>query len=347
MKQPYRLPAEWVAQSAIMLTWPHQKTDWAEQLDSVEQVYLAITQQVIRFQSLLIVCNDTQHQQAIAEKILGHGISTEQIRFACAPSNDSWARDHAPLTRLGENGAQLLDFQFNGWGDKYPSALDNQISQSLFEAGIFKDTPYNRIPLVLEGGAIETDGQGTLLATRSSILSQSRNPALSEKAVENRLADACGFDRFLWLNHGHLTGDDTDGHIDTLARFCDPETILYVTTTADDPDFAEMEAMADELRQLRQRNNRPYTLVPLPAIPPIFDESGGRLPASYANFLIINQAVLAPVYNSPQDDNAIRCLEHHFPGREIIPIDCMPLIRQNGSLHCITMQFPEQVTIAG
>ncbi|MCW8891182.1 MAG: agmatine deiminase family protein [Sedimenticola sp.] len=346
MKQQYSLPAEWVAQSAVMLTWPHANTDWAEQLETVEQVYLTLTQQITRFQPLLIVCNSPQHQKTVAEKIAQYGISTARISFALAASNDTWARDHAPLTCIGNDGAQLLDFQFNGWGNKYPSELDNQISQTLFEAGTFDSTPHQTIPLILEGGAIETDGDGTLLATRSSVLTESRNPGLSQADIEAILSNALGFDRFLWLNHGHLTGDDTDGHIDTLARFADSETILYATATADDPDLPEMEAMAAELRQFRQRDGQPYKLVPLPAIPPITDESGERVPAGYANFLIINQAVLLPIYNITEDEAALRCLERCFPGREIIPIDCMPLIRQNGSLHCITMQFPEPVTIA-
>ncbi|MCW8943650.1 MAG: agmatine deiminase family protein [Sedimenticola sp.] len=346
MKHKYSLPAEWAAQSAVMLTWPHPQTDWAEQLEAVEQVYLTISQQVTRFQQLLIVCNSSQHQQLVSEKITRYGINPERVSFAFADANDTWARDHAPLTCLGDAGALLLDFQFNGWGGKYPADLDNQINQTLFSAGTFSGAPYKTIPLVLEGGAIETDGQGTLLATRSSVLTQSRNPSLSEKEIEALLSAEMGFDHYLWLNHGHLTGDDTDGHIDTLARFSDPATILYATATPDDPDFPEMEAMAGELKKFRQHNGQPYKLVPLPPIPPITDDSGERLPAGYANFLIINQAVLLPVYNISQDTAAVDCLGRCFPGREIIPIDCMPLIRQNGSLHCITMQFPEQVSIS-
>ncbi|MCW8949824.1 MAG: agmatine deiminase family protein [Sedimenticola sp.] len=345
MHPKYRLPAEWASQSAVMLTWPHAHTDWYNHLDQVEQVYLTLSQQITRFQHLLIVCNNAQHQRHITDILNSNGININRISFTVAPSNDTWARDHAPLTCLGENGAQLLNYQFNGWGGKYAADLDNQINQALFDEEVFGNTPYKSLPLILEGGAVETDGLGTLLATRSSVLSESRNPALAVEDIESRLSAEMGFDRYLWLEHGHLSGDDTDGHIDTLARFADPATILYATATRDDPDYPELEAMATELHSFRQRNGEPYRLIPLPAIPPITDESGERLPAGYANFLIINQAVLLPVYNIPQDTEAVLCLEACFPNREIIPIDCTPLIRQNGSLHCITMQFPEQVKI--
>jgi agmatine/peptidylarginine deiminase len=345
LKPEYTLPAEWAAQSAVMLTWPHPHTDWAEHLEEVEQVYLSISSQVTRFQQLLVVCNSIEHQQSVSDQLVAHKINLDRVSFAIAPSNDTWARDHAPLTCLNDEEALLLNFQFNGWGGKYPADLDNQINPVLFKSGVFGNTPHHSVPMILEGGAVETDGLGTLLATRSSVLTQSRNPTLSVDEIESLLTKEMGFDRYLWLEHGHLSGDDTDGHIDTLVRFTDPATLLYATATQDDPDFLELEAMAAELRAFRQRNGDAYRLMPLPAIPPITDDSGERLPAGYANFLIINQALLLPVYNIEQDAEAIRCLQDCFPDREIVPIDCSPLIRQNGSLHCITMQFPEQVEL--
>ncbi|WP_428622486.1 agmatine deiminase family protein [Sedimenticola sp.] len=343
MTSEYLLPAEWAAQSAIMLTWPHRETDWAEYLAEVDRVYLDICQQVTRFQPLLIVCKNSHHQRVIRQKLTEAGVASHRLLFAIAPSNDSWARDHAPLSCIGDKGARLLDFQFNGWGGKYPAELDNRINQCLFQSGVFTATDYQTVPLVLEGGAVETDGEGTLLATRSSVLTQSRNPDLSPQQVESILTRQLGFKRFLWLEHGHLSGDDTDGHIDTLVRFADPATLLYATATVEDGDYPELEAMAAELRAFRRQDGSPYRLIPLPAIPPIVSDDGERLPAGYANFLIINGAVLLPVYGIEQDSAAIRCLQASFPGREIIPINCLPLIRQNGSLHCITMQFPAQV----
>lgn len=344
MTPDHLLPAEWAPQSAVLLTWPHPESDWAEHLDEVDEVYLAISQQISRFESLLIVCHSAEHQREIDRKLAAAGISRDHLHYAVAPSNDSWARDHAPLTCLDRHGAaRLFDFQFNGWGGKYPATLDNRINQTLFDRGLFGDTAFRSLPLVLEGGALETDGQGTLLATRSSILTDSRNPSLNQEQVEEQLSSALGFDRFLWLEHGHLSGDDTDGHIDTLVRFSDPATLLYVTAGKDDPDYPGLSAMAGELAAFRQRNGEPYELVALPPISPFFSESGQRMPASYANFLIINGAVLLPVYNCPTDREAIDTLQVCFPDRQIIPVNCLPLIRQNGSLHCITMQFPAQL----
>lgn len=345
MTPEYLLPAEWAAQSAIMLTWPHRDTDWADQLAEVDRVYLTISRQVTRFQKLLVVCHSQDHLRVIAKKLAEATVDASQLVFAIARSNDSWARDHAPLTCIGAKGALLLDFQFNGWGGKYPADLDNRISPQLFLDGVFGDTAHQSVPLVLEGGAVETDGQGTLLATRSSVLTDSRNPHQNTAQVEAILTEQLGFSRFLWLDHGHLSGDDTDGHIDTLARFTDPHTIVYATATPNDPDLPALEAMAAELRTFRQRNGEPYRLIALPPIPPITNVDGSRLPAGYANFLIINGAVLLPTYNIPQDDAAIRCLQACFPEREIIPINCLPLVRQNGSLHCITMQFPAAVEL--
>ncbi|MCW8907266.1 MAG: agmatine deiminase family protein [Sedimenticola sp.] len=339
------LPAEWADQSAVMLTWPHPGSDWDDQLEEVEQLYLEISHHITRRQALLVVCHSESHYRRTADRMKAAKIRGERVHFAIAPSNDSWARDHGPLTVLGPGGPQLLDFQFNGWGAKYPYELDNLISPTLFKSGIFGNTTGRSVALVLEGGALETDGQGTLLATRSSILDKRRNPALNQQQVESQLASQLGFRRFLWLAHGHLSGDDTDGHIDTLVRFADPATLIHVTAQPDDPDFPELEAMVSELKAFRQADGEPYRLLALPPPPACLGDNGERLPASYANFLIINDAVLLPVYGGPGDAQAQEVLQQAFPGREIIPVNCLPLIRQHGSLHCITMQFPAQLRL--
>ncbi len=326
-----------------MLTWPHADTDWSDHLKQVESLYIEISRHICRFQRLLAVCHSDAHLKQVDRLLTSAGLDSRQVRLAVAPSNDTWARDHAPLTVLTEAGPRLIDFQFNGWGGKYAAELDNQISPTLFRNQIFGDTEHRSIPLVLEGGAVETDGQGTLMATRSSVLSGSRNPRLDQSAVEQQLQEALGIKRFLWLQHGHLTGDDTDGHIDTLARFADPGTILYATARADDPDAEELQHMAEELNAFTQADGSAYQLIPLPPIPPLYSDTGERMPAGYANFLIINGAVLLPVYGIEEDEEAVRVLQMAFPGREIVPINCLPLVRQNGSLHCITMQFPEGV----
>jgi agmatine/peptidylarginine deiminase len=339
------LPAEWGEQAAVMLTWPHPETDWAEQLHRVEQLYLEISHTIARHQKLLIVCRDQSHKERTARLLKKQGISAAGVVLITAPFNDTWVRDYGPLTVLVEGEAQLCDFQFNAWGNKFPADLDNQVTGHLTAAGLFGETPCRSLDIVLEGGAVETDGEGTLLATRSSILSPSRNPGMTHEQLEAILGSSLGLKRFLWLEHGYVSGDDTDGHIDTLARFSDPQTILYVTAHEDDPDRQELEAMAAELRSFRQHNGSPYRLIPLPAVYPQTDKNGRRLPASYANFLIINNAVLMPVYEDPSDREAMHCIEQAFPQREVIPLDCRPLIRQNGSLHCITMQFPKGLGI--
>jgi len=339
------LPAEWAEQSAVMLTWPHPGGDWDDQLEEIERLYLEISHHITRHQALLLVCHSESHCRLTRDRISGAQIPLERILFVIAPSNDSWARDHGPLTVLGPDGPQLLDFQFNGWGGKYPYELDNLISPTLFKSGVFGDTTGRSVSLVLEGGAIETDGQGTLLATRSSILDRRRNPAFNQQQVESLLTSQLGFRRFLWLEHGHLSGDDTDGHIDTLVRFADPTTLLHVTAQPEDPDYPSLQAMIDELRAFRQADGTPYRLLALPPPPACLGSDGERLPASYANFLIINDAVLLPVYGGPGDEQAVAVLKTAFPQREIIPVNCLPLIRQHGSLHCITMQFPAQVKL--
>jgi agmatine/peptidylarginine deiminase len=389
-----RLPAEWEPQAAVMLTWPHAETDWAEQLDAVEALYRRLAELVTREQGLLIVCRDEAHQRAIEAQLAElpnsplaglqrkpECVQHERIQFALAPSNDTWARDHGPISVLagGDRKRVLIDFRFNGWGGKHPAALDDRITKRVHAAGGFAqlaaalpdslvppnwrpETPApNAIPvaeartvstrhaagglesspLVLEGGAIESDGAGTLLAVRRTIVDPARNPGWSLDAIAQELRQRLGVERILWLEHGQLSGDDTDGHIDTLARFCDPETIGYAAS--DDPsdaDHASLERLADELSALRRANGAPYRLVALPQPTPILDENGQRLPAGYVNFLITNRSVLVPVYGDPADSAACERLQRCFPGRAIEPVDCRPLIRQGGSLHCITMQLP-------
>lgn len=343
---PLRLPAEWEPQRAVMLTWPHPDTDWGDQLEAVETLYLRLAEEITRREDLLLVCPDGLLQRGLAERLEALGIPMQRVFFTLAPSNDTWARDHGPITVLEGGRATVLDFRFNGWGDKFPSALDDAIVEGLHQTGLFGDSPIRSPQLVLEGGALETDGQGTLLATRGSVLSATRNPGLNAGEMERRFAELLGIRRTLWLDHGHLTGDDTDGHIDTLARFANPDTILYATAHEHDPDAPELRAMADELAALRNAEGRPYRLVPLPPIEPILDPADGRrLPAAYANFLIINGAVLLPIYGDASDEQAIRTVEACFPDRQVAPVDCRALITQNGSLHCITMQLPQALEL--
>lgn len=333
-----RFPAEWEPQSGIQLTFPHKDTDWAPVLLAVMPCFLEIAKTISRFEQVLIVCQEAQQTRQALDAA---GISNYCL--VEAPSNDTWARDHGGIT-IEENGQPvILDFVFNGWGLKFAADLDNLITRHLYNKGVFK-APLHHGGIVLEGGALESDGQGTLLTTSECLLSPNRNPHLSKAEVEVYLKNCFGLKQILWLDHGYLAGDDTDSHIDTLARFCNPNTIAYVKCPdPEDEHFDALQQMEQALLGFKTLEGKAYHLVPLPWPDACFDPEGNRLPATYANFLIINGAVLVPTYQVPQDEEALRILEGIFPKHEIIGINCRPLILQHGSLHCVTMQYLKNV----
>ena len=327
-----------------MLTWPHAHSDWAPILAAVEPVFIAIAQAVAQREKVLIACYDANHRQHVAALLQAAGLAAHRLLLHIADSNDTWARDHGPIGVTCSGETRLLDFTFNGWGGKYPADLDNRVTRRLHAAGAFGPTPLERVDLILEGGSIEVDGSGSLLTTRRCLLAPTRNPGMSQAQLEQQLGERFGITRVLWLEHGYLAGDDTDSHIDTLARYCDVNTIAYVQ--CDDPQdehYTELKALESELRALRSISGEPYRLVALPWPRAKLDQDGARMPATYANFLIINDGVLVPTYNDPADAVALARMGTCFPGREIIGIDCLPLIQQHGSLHCVTMQLPEGV----
>lgn len=338
----YRLPAEWEPQAAVQLTFPHEDTDWASVLDEVMPCFVEIAETISRFQPVIVVCRN-----ADAVRRLLKNVRPEHLILAEADSNDTWARDHGGITMLpaGTEGkrkspALILDFVFNGWGLKFPADKDNLLTGHLHRQGVLKGR-LRHGGMVLEGGGIETDGEGTLLTTSECMLSPNRNPHLTARQIEKRLIRLFGAKRVLWLHNGYLSGDDTDSHVDTLARFGDVHTILYMrcTDTADE-HFPALQAMETELQLFRTPHGRPYRLVALPWPDACYDASGHRLPATYANFLFINGAVLVPLYGVRQDAEAMQIFREVFPDREVIGINCRPLILQHGSLHCVTMQYP-------
>jgi len=327
-----------------MLTWPHAQSDWAPILLEVEPVFATIAAAIAHHEIVLIVCHDETVRVRVAALLHSAGIPDARLRLFVAPANDTWARDHGPITVLCQGEATLLDFGFNGWGGKYAYDLDNLITRRLHAQGAFGDTPLETVDLILEGGSIEVDGQGTLLTTMRCLLSATRNPGRTRAQTEAQLSTLLGITRFLWLEQGYLAGDDTDSHIDTLARLCDVNTIAYVACDdAADEHYAALKAMERELQAFRTAAGQPYRLVPLPWPRARYDDDGARMPATYANFLIINGAVLVPTYDDPADRVALERLQDCFPGREVIGIDCLPLIYQHGSLHCVTMQIPAGV----
>lgn len=332
-----RLPAEWEPQQAVQLTFPHAGTDWADMLDEVLPCFVEIAVAISRYEDVIIVCNNAEETAALLRPA-----DPARIRLVELPSNDTWARDHGGITVFENDRPVILDFVFNGWGLKFPADQDNQITQRLADQRVFAPASIRKGGMVLEGGGIESDGQGTLLTTSECLLSPNRNPHLSRRQTENRLKRLFGLNRVLWLDHGYLAGDDTDSHIDTLARFCSPDTIAYVQCLdTTDEHFAALQAMERQLQSFRTAAGAPYRLAPLPMPAPCYADDGHRLPATYANFLIINGAVLVPVYGVAEDEQALAQIKICFPDREIIAVNCRSLIEQHGSLHCVTMQFPE------
>ena len=304
------MQAEWERQSAVQLTWPHEHTDWAPILPEITAVYEQMAQEIRKRESLIVVDD--------------------------IPHNDTWARDHGFIT-VEENGTNvLLDFCFNGWGEKFEAELDNQINRHLYDKGIVKGIYEDHLDFVLEGGSIESDGKGTVFTTTCCLMAPHRNQPFTQADIEVRLKEYLGAERIVWLNHGSLIGDDTDGHIDTLVRICPDDTILY---TGGDSDHPDLDLMEEELKALRTLDGRPYRLLKLPLPRPIYDDDY-RLPATYANYLVINGAVMVPTYHQQDlDAEAMRMIGEAYPDREIIGIDCCAVIKQHGSLHCCTMQY--------
>ena len=336
-----RFPAEWEEQDGILLSWPHRQSDWLPFLDEVEPVFIEIARAISSFERLVILAPD---RIALESRLRDCGLFMEMVEIIEIPTNDTWIRDFGPVTVLDGARPLLLDFGFNGWGLKFPAYLDNRANRRLHAAGTFGATPISTMALILEGGSIESDGRGSLLTTAECLLEANRNPHLRQAQIESALAGLMGVDNFLWLHHGFLEGDDTDSHVDTLARLCPDDTILHVS--CDDPGdqhYKPLQSMRAELESFRTREGRPFRLLPLPWPSPCRDENGDRLPATYANFLVINGAVLVPTYRDSKDDEALAVVREAFPGHEIRGICCLPLIRQHGSLHCVTMQIPKGV----
>ncbi len=338
---PRRLPAEWEEQDSILLVWPHEGTGWSSSLESVESVFVHMATEISKREKCLISTNNRLH---VIRKLREARAVAENIRILDMESNDVWVRDFGPIT-VFENGIPLLlDFTFNGWGLKFRADLDNQVSRKLHQRKAFGETPMETVGMVLEGGSIDSDGTGTVLTTTQCLLSPNRNPHLSQKDIEEALTTHLGADRILWLDHGHLSGDDTDAHIDTLARFTGEDTLVYISCEdTEDEHHSALKLMEQQMESFRTRNGSPYNLIPLPWPQAVHDENGRRLPATYANFLILNNAVLVPTYDDPADEAAVQILQYAFPDREIITVPCLPLIHEGGSLHCSTMQLPKGV----
>lgn len=338
MNAGYRLPAEWEPQAAVLLAWPYAGTDWAPRLAQIETTYAGLVAAIARFEDVLI-CVANADIRAHAVACLGaSGIDFTRVRFVEVAYDDTWLRDSGPVTLVEANAYQLVDFHFTGWGGKFEGGRDDRLVEALIGRGVFHAATHRRIDWALEGGAIESDGAGTILTTWRCL--HLRHPAMSRVDIERKLGDAFHAQRILWLDHGYLEGDDTDAHIDTLARFAPDDAIVF--QACDDPadaHYAELARMREEITGLRTTAGQPYRLFPLPWPRAIFDGER-RLASSYANYLVVNGGVVMPAYDDAADDIAARVIAQAHPGREVVKVDARALIWQNGSVHCLTMQLP-------
>lgn len=336
-----RFPAEWENDGAILLSWPHRDTDWADMLVRVTKCYVALSKAIIEAgQRLIIVAPDT----SFPRKVLS-SLPQERIIYHDVETNDTWTRDFGPITVEDSKGESVIvDFKFNGWGLKFAADKDNLITRKLIQSGILSSEYDNRLSFVLEGGSIESDGKGTLMTTSECLLSPNRNGGMTKNEIETVLRNSLGVKHILWVDHGALEGDDTDSHIDTLARIAPEDTIIYTgCTNPEDSHYGELKAMERQLQELRTPQGTPYNLVWLPLPDPEYDDEGNRLPATYANYLVTPGAVLMPSYGQPHNDILAARILHSFWERKVIAVDCRALIQQHGSLHCATMQIPGTV----
>jgi agmatine deiminase len=333
-KYTTRLPAEWEDQEFVQLVFPHEGTDWNEYLDDAVDTFVNIAKTIAKYQKVLIVAKNLNDVKSYFDK-------KKNITFVKIDSNDTWSRDFGGITVEQKNKNFILDFSFNAWGKKFEYKLDNSITRKLKLKGLLKGYGHQSINFVLEGGAIESTGDGVLMTTSACLLEKNRNPRLTKKTIETKLIQFFGLKKVLWLDHGYLAGDDTDSHIDTLARFVSNDTIVYQSCDDEsDEHFNELKKMEEQLKRFKTLSGKSFKLIPLPWIEAKYDGED-RLPATYANFLIINGAVLVPTYNDKNDNKALEVFKKLFPKRDIIGIDCSTLISQHGSLHCVTMQYPK------
>ncbi|CUV66110.1 Agmatine deiminase [Sulfurovum sp. enrichment culture clone C5] len=327
-----RMPAEWEKQKAVLLSFPHKNSDWSDNLNSALSVFVKIAQAIAYKESVYIVCDDKQMIKDLF-------CSTNNMSFIELPTNDTWTRDYGVITVEDDGETKFLDFTFDGWGGKFDAHLDNDVNKALQQKGYFGTTPFESVDFVFEGGSIESDGEGTILTTSECLCNSNRNEGLTKETIEVKLTEYLGAKRFLWLDHGYLAGDDTDSHIDTLARFVNSNTIVYVKCDdKNDEHYEALKAMEKQLIEFTTVDNKPYNLVALPMTKAIYKD-GIRLPATYANFLITNHALIYPTYDDEADKIVGDIFKELFSNLEIIPINCLRLIEQGGSLHCSTMQI--------
>ena len=336
---------EWYPQDAVILVWPHRYSDWASTLDNIEHTYLALAKTISSFQSLFIIYFDHQHKESIVDQCSNFGCNLQAITFFEIETNDTWVRDYGPLFLLGHDSYKYLDFEFNAWGEQYAHRLDNLFAESFFNQIKPSSCEYMRLPLVLEGGNLDFDGNATVMTNISCIINNNTNSNLKVDDLLPTLQQFLGVKKILDLRVEPLAGDDTGGHIDTLARFINDDSIVYATTSnTADPNYYCLKSLYHQLRKLVTRKGAPYKLIPV-LMPEkcLLDGDGNILPASYINFIFINNAMIVPLYNDNHDSLALNTFSKICPDRKIVGVDAIELIKQFGSLHCATLNIPSKV----
>ncbi|MHA7840722.1 MAG: agmatine deiminase family protein [Gammaproteobacteria bacterium] len=330
-----QLLPEWTFQTTILMVWPHKHSAWAPRLAAIEATYFSMANAIAEQQSLTIICYDEAVKKSIQKQL-----PQQNITYLIIPTNDTWIRDFGPLSLSDGTQQQLLNCQFNGWGNKYPHHLDNQVNEHLYELKALSPCYMRTAHIILEGGSIDTDGNGTVITTTHCNRNPNRRFKMDKTTISEHLKTLLGANSIFWLKEGLLEGDDTDGHVDTLARFCDEKTIAYAACENNsDSHHDSLRAMEEELQNFKNKAGENYHLIPLPIPQPLYNDQGERLPATYANFQILNESVLVPTYDDPMDAVVMERLASAFPQRRLIAIDSRVLLQEGGMIHCALMQI--------
>ncbi len=338
----FRMPAEWEPQEAIWLSWPHNQETWPGAFDGIPYIFAEIARHVSESQLVRINVANELMADEVRQSLNNAKVNVDNVRFHYNPTNDAWVRDHGPIYVVrdvnGQRERAITNWAYNSWGGKYPPFdLDNAVPSRI--SSEFQEFAFSP-SMVLEGGSIDANGEGTLLTTTSCLLNKNRNPSLSQLEIENRLKEFLGVSKILWLGEG-IVGDDTDGHIDDITRFVSPNMIVTaIEENFSDDNYIPLQQNREQLQGMSDHNGNSFQIVSLPMPDPVFFENE-RLPASYANFLICNAKILVPTYRCEQDQTALGILSELFPTREVVGIDCTDLVWGLGAIHCVTQQQPK------
>ena len=344
MNNYYPLP-EWHTQAATLLVWPHRYSDWANMLDEISVCYLELTHAISQSQHVILIYFNQEHKLYITRLCHEHGCNMQRIIMLQIETNDTWVRDYGPQLLLGNNEFQYLDFEFNAWGEQYACRLDNLFSETLFKSAASAQCQYHRAPLVIEGGNLEFDSHATLLTNIACIKRNMVNTSIDTQALINSIKHELSVKRVLTVDVPPLLGDDTGGHIDTLARFIDDDTIIYTEChDSNHPNHSCLLLLKTQLKALTNKQGKPYRLIPLP-MPKKLIELGKNIyaPASYVNFVFINDTILVPTHDDEHDQIALEIFTNACPDRKIVGVNALPLLKQFGSLHCATLHIPQGV----